>query len=278
MDGRRCGPVIPLTWPAAARTCAGSVIATSCRNVGLGDARLRAAAQSSASRTDHRFLRLQRVFEPAYSRRGSGVVLGRRPHDQLPCRRQGTSAGRRSRPRLERGGPFLPLPPRIGHAAARRWPTPNRMTPTTWAKNTNWPAPTTPFVGPGSHDLSFANVDDRLCLWIDGRLVQFTESTDYTPYGGVLIQSPWDEDLIPAGVAARGADVTVSHLVITARHLLPQRFSRSGSRIGDSEPSRDDDRFSGRAGIRRAVRHPGVESRQSAGMVSRVRAESRFAE
>ena len=72
----------------------------------------------------------------------------------------------------------------------------------------------TPFVGPGSHDLSFANVDDRLCLWIDGRLVDFGERASYLPYGGVLIQRPWDEDLIPVGVAARGADVTVSHLFL----------------------------------------------------------------
>lgn len=72
----------------------------------------------------------------------------------------------------------------------------------------------TPFVGPGSHDVSFANVDDRLCLLIDGRLVEFGPGASYTPYGGVVIQRPWDEDLIPVGVAARGADVTVSHLVL----------------------------------------------------------------
>jgi signal peptidase I len=84
-------------------------------------------------------------------------------------------------------------------------------------------------------------VDDRLCLWIDGRLVQFSESTDYTPYGGVLIQGPWDEDLIPVGVAARGADVTVSHLFLQRDIYYRNDFARSGSRFSENQPGRDDD-------------------------------------
>lgn len=100
---------------------------------------------------------------------------------------------------------------------------------------------TTPFVGPGSHDVSFANVDNRLCLWIDGRLVEFTESTEYAPYGGVLIQAPWDEDLIPVGIAARGTDVTVSHLFLQRDIYYRNDFSRSGSRLSDNQPGRDDD-------------------------------------
>ena len=31
----------------------------------------------------------------------------------------------------------------------------------------------TRFVGTGQHDVSFANVDDRLCLWMDNRLIEF---------------------------------------------------------------------------------------------------------
>ncbi len=72
----------------------------------------------------------------------------------------------------------------------------------------------TRFQGTGSHRVEFANADDRLCLWIDDRLIDFGEGANYTPYGGVLIQRPWDEDLIPVGIAAQGADVTVSHLVL----------------------------------------------------------------
>jgi len=73
---------------------------------------------------------------------------------------------------------------------------------------------TTRFVGDGRHDVTFANVDDRLCLWVDGRLIDFGEAASYAPYGGLLIQRPTDEDLVPVGIAAHGADVTISHLLL----------------------------------------------------------------
>jgi signal peptidase I len=72
----------------------------------------------------------------------------------------------------------------------------------------------TRFVGAGQHDVSFANVDDRLCLWVDNRLIDFGAGACYSAYGGSDIQRPWDEDLIPAGIAVRGAEATVSHLVL----------------------------------------------------------------
>jgi signal peptidase I len=99
----------------------------------------------------------------------------------------------------------------------------------------------TPFVGPGAHDISFANVDDRLCLWIDGRLVDFGTATQYAPYGGVLIQRPWDEDLVPVGVAARGADVTVSHLFLQRDIYYRCDFIRPGTKLSDSQPGPGDD-------------------------------------
>jgi signal peptidase I len=73
---------------------------------------------------------------------------------------------------------------------------------------------TTDLTGSGAHDLSFANVDDRLCLWVDDRIVEFDAPTTYAPYGGLTIQRPWDEDLIPVGIAARGVDATVSRLLL----------------------------------------------------------------
>jgi signal peptidase I len=99
----------------------------------------------------------------------------------------------------------------------------------------------TPFVGLGSHTVSFANVDDRLCLWIDGRLVDFGEKASYPPYGGVLIQRPWDEDLIPVGVAARGADVTVSHLFVQRDIYYRCDFAFPAPRQSDNQPWRGDD-------------------------------------
>ncbi len=68
--------------------------------------------------------------------------------------------------------------------------------------------------GVGVHDLTFANVDDRLCLWVDDRLVDFGAGAEYKPHAGLRTQSPWEDDLIPVGIAARGVGVRVSHLLI----------------------------------------------------------------
>ncbi len=138
---------------------------------------------------------------------------------------------------------------------------------------------TTPFVGPGSHDISFANVDDRLCLWIDGRLVQFTESTDVHALRRRPDSAPWDEDLIPVGIAARGADVTVSHLFLQRDIYYRNDFARSGSRFADNQPGRDDDgifqdvqEYVGQFSILQSkVDNP-------SGMVPRIRARTRVAD
>ena len=71
---------------------------------------------------------------------------------------------------------------------------------------------TTELRGPGKYEIVFANVDDRLSLWINGDLVDFGEKVIYQPYGGKVIQRPWDEDLIPVGIAARGVAARVSSL------------------------------------------------------------------
>ncbi|OJW20891.1 MAG: hypothetical protein BGO49_29225 [Planctomycetales bacterium 71-10] len=64
----------------------------------------------------------------------------------------------------------------------------------------------------GPHELTFANIDDRLTLWVDGEL----------PFGDGLAyegrfddpKSPTADDLEPARVAVRGASATVSGLVL----------------------------------------------------------------
>ncbi|WP_435016973.1 S26 family signal peptidase [Tundrisphaera sp. TA3] len=72
---------------------------------------------------------------------------------------------------------------------------------------------TTALVGLGGHDVEFANVDDRLTLWVDGQ----------TPFGDGLVYeespdmtlAPDASDLTPAGVSIRdGAAVAVSGLVV----------------------------------------------------------------
>ena len=65
----------------------------------------------------------------------------------------------------------------------------------------------------GSHQVRFANVDDRLCLWIDESLIDFGAAAAYiidesTP------SNPQDEDLTPVGIAGRGAGLQVANLLI----------------------------------------------------------------
>ena len=98
--------------------------------------------------------------------------------------------------------------------AAQRSLTPSRMTAAIWATSISWPQSRRRSSERAPHDISFANVDDRLCLWIDGAWSISGTKRFLLTLRRRLIQRPWDEDLIPVGVAAHGADVTVSHLVV----------------------------------------------------------------
>lgn len=67
--------------------------------------------------------------------------------------------------------------------------------------------------GAGAHELTFANIDDRLTLWVDGA----RPFGDGLPYDGGEPDSargPTAEDLEPARVAVRGGDVSVGRLVL----------------------------------------------------------------
>ena len=67
--------------------------------------------------------------------------------------------------------------------------------------------------GEGSHTFRFANVDDRLCLWIDGSLIDFGPNACYTSGdpSGVM---PQETDLSPAGIAMTAVSGTVRSLLI----------------------------------------------------------------
>jgi signal peptidase I len=67
--------------------------------------------------------------------------------------------------------------------------------------------------GSGDYEFQFANVDDRICLWINGRLTDFGAAAGYT-VDESLIPSPQDEDLTPIGIAVANATATVSDLLI----------------------------------------------------------------
>ncbi len=60
--------------------------------------------------------------------------------------------------------------------------------------------------GPGTYEVSFANVDDQLVLWVDGDLVA---RAPYKPLGNRM---PTPQDLSPVGIGSRGAAVTVRKL------------------------------------------------------------------
>lgn len=63
--------------------------------------------------------------------------------------------------------------------------------------------------GPGRHRVAFANVDDQLLLWVDGKLVKFDAPTTYPNLGN---HRPTVEDLTPARIGSRGAALKVSHV------------------------------------------------------------------
>jgi signal peptidase I len=65
--------------------------------------------------------------------------------------------------------------------------------------------------GSGRHSISFANVDQRLCLWIDDSLVEFDGKTEFLP---AAHPGPGDVDLAPVGIAAHGCQVKVSQLLL----------------------------------------------------------------
>ncbi len=63
--------------------------------------------------------------------------------------------------------------------------------------------------GPGRYRLRFSNCDEQLLLWVNGKLVRFDDDTCYPPLGN---QQPQLADLAPAGIAALGAALRVSHI------------------------------------------------------------------
>lgn len=65
--------------------------------------------------------------------------------------------------------------------------------------------------GSDFYDLAFANVDDRLCLWVDGDFVDFGEGAQYSSSD---VPQPTQHDLAPCGLAVRNATLNVSDLLL----------------------------------------------------------------
>ncbi len=101
---------------------------------------------------------------------------------------------------------------------------------------------TTVLQGVGSHRVEFANVDQRLCLWIDGRLVDFGSKAEYT-LSEIENLGPQEEDLTPIGIAVRRLNVEVSHLQIqrdiyylSSHEQQSQDFSPFSSHLEEWSP------------------------------------------
>ena len=69
----------------------------------------------------------------------------------------------------------------------------------------------TDFSGAGSYEVCMANVDDRVCLWVDGTLVEFDRPTEFECSD---VPAPTDRDLCPVGIALQGASGEVSELIV----------------------------------------------------------------
>ena len=69
--------------------------------------------------------------------------------------------------------------------------------------------------GNGDYDLTFANVDNRLLLWLDGTLVQFDQPLEIGQnFADALTLQPGQADTAPCGIAVRNMTASVSDLLI----------------------------------------------------------------
>ena len=71
-------------------------------------------------------------------------------------------------------------------------------------------------IGPGKHHLRMANVDNKITLWVDERVVEFDGPTTYLAPAQRM--PDWNEedagDLAPAGIGSEGAEFTVHRMKI----------------------------------------------------------------
>jgi len=63
--------------------------------------------------------------------------------------------------------------------------------------------------GDGEYQFSFANVDDRVLLWINGSVVPWEKEVTFVTDGFNL---PGEQELAPAGIAAKGTNIKASSL------------------------------------------------------------------
>lgn len=87
---------------------------------------------------------------------------------------------------------------------------------------------------PGQYEISFANVDDRLLVWVNNKLVPLIlngQQVDgsYTLPPVIADRMPTTDDLSPVGIAARGAAVRVGQLRITRDLYYTDNYDSSSN-------------------------------------------------
>jgi signal peptidase I len=66
--------------------------------------------------------------------------------------------------------------------------------------------------GTGMHEITFANIDQQLHVWVDGVPLNFDLSTSYADRDGSTPIMPTTADLTPVSVIARSASMSLTHL------------------------------------------------------------------
>lgn len=107
--------------------------------------------------------------------------------------------------------------------------------------------------GEGSWHVRFANVDDRLSLWVDDDVIDFGAAAEL-PVDETLSPSPQNADLIPAGVAVQNASARVSGLLI--ERDIYYRASQLGNDQADRFGWHGDDEHPEPFNLRRALTDP----------------------
>lgn len=64
----------------------------------------------------------------------------------------------------------------------------------------------------GTYEISFANVDDRILLWIDGEQIDFGPAAEFRRPATSPRRRPQWSDLSPVGIGASNVSATVAHL------------------------------------------------------------------
>ena len=68
--------------------------------------------------------------------------------------------------------------------------------------------------GAGSYELRYANVDDRLVLWVNDQVVEFGAGASLDQSNAITATLPTEDDLTPVAIAAEGLNLSVSDLLI----------------------------------------------------------------